>query len=341
MSIREKVEDNIYEAARKCYQKLKRWQKAAIKWLIGAAVVGYLLIHYVVPPVQNWWTGRVPAFPEGVAGILVLRIQGDDDQNSLQRDLVSTLNTELNKEAPGQKIEVRVHNEALTEAMGLSQAHAKARKIGKEGRAILVIWGNRVGAKKLHPRLTVVEEQPRKAMAGERALEVQILTELSLPAELVNQPIFLTHFAVGYSFYDRKDYAASLMHFEAALKQSVANPSELTDIRFYVGTCHLYLAQGQREMEWHLRHAIAYYDTVLQHHIEKDFPEQWARTQNNLGTAYRNLPTGDRSMNLQRALAAYEAALRVYTEKDFPVYWAKTPNNLGNAYADLPTGDTG
>jgi tetratricopeptide (TPR) repeat protein len=64
-------------------------------------------------------------------------------------------------------------------------------------------------------------------------------------------------------------------------------------------------------------------------------------TQNNLGTAYADLPTGDRGVNLQRAIAYYEAALRIRTEQDFPVDWAMTQNNLGIAYQDLPTGDRG
>jgi tetratricopeptide (TPR) repeat protein len=62
-------------------------------------------------------------------------------------------------------------------------------------------------------------------------------------------------------------------------------------------------------------------------------------TQNNLGNAYRDLPTGDRADNLRRAIACYEAALRVYSEGDYPADWAMTQNNLGNAYSDLPTGD--
>ncbi len=64
-------------------------------------------------------------------------------------------------------------------------------------------------------------------------------------------------------------------------------------------------------------------------------------TQNNLGNAYGNLPTGDREANLQNAIACYEAALRVRTERDFPVNWATTQNNLGNAYWSLPTGNRG
>ena len=61
-------------------------------------------------------------------------------------------------------------------------------------------------------------------------------------------------------------------------------------------------------------------------------------TQNNLGTAYGDLPTGDRGENLRRAIACYESALRVYTEADFPSDWAMTQNNLGTAYSEPPDG---
>jgi predicted ATPase/class 3 adenylate cyclase/predicted enzyme related to lactoylglutathione lyase len=64
-----------------------------------------------------------------------------------------------------------------------------------------------------------------------------------------------------------------------------------------------------------------------------------ASCQNNLGIAYRNLPTGDRGENLQRAIACYEAALGAYTEREFPMQWASIQNNLGITYEDLPTGE--
>jgi tetratricopeptide (TPR) repeat protein len=66
-----------------------------------------------------------------------------------------------------------------------------------------------------------------------------------------------------------------------------------------------------------------------------------AGCRNNLGIAYRNLPTGDRGKNLKNAIESYEGALRVYTEDGFPVDWAMTRNNLGAAYWNLPTGDRG
>jgi len=280
-------------------------------------------------------------FPTDVAGILILRIEGDDEKNSLQRDLVSTLNAELSQEKLVYKTEVRTHDETVTEALGLTSGHAKAREVGKNAKALLVIWGNRVGEKKFHPRLTIVEDWTRALTVSERTLKVQNITEVSLPAELVNQPIYLTHFVAGFNSYFRENYATAITHFKAALSRPVENSIDLNDIRFYTGSSHFEFAKGQTEMAWHLEQAIAYYNRVLDFYTEQNFPQKWANTQNNLGAAYWSLPTGNRSENLQKAIACYEAALRVRTEKDFPLDWARTQNNLGAAYWNLPTGDHG
>lgn len=340
MSIREKFEDSIYDALRKWYQKRKRWQKTAIKWFISLAVAGYLFVSYALPTIREWWANRYSPFPKDVAGILVLRIEGDDVDNDLQRRLVSELNISVRKEAVGQKIEVRGQNELVSESiMGLTQAHAKAREIGKACKAILVIWGNRVDDNTFYPRLTVVESKSSSSTSGQWALAAQDITELKLPSARVDQPVYLKHFVTGYAFYDRENYAAALTQFKAALNQSVINPIELNEIRTYSGDCHYNLAHGQREMAFHLQQAIAYFDTVLSFYSEQDFPEQWARTQHKLGCALGTLSIGDRSENIQKAIDAYQAALRVQTEGDFPVEWAMTQNNLGVAYMRLPIGE--
>ena len=63
-------------------------------------------------------------------------------------------------------------------------------------------------------------------------------------------------------------------------------------------------------------------------YTEQAFPQQWAMTQNNLATAYRNIPGGDRAANIQRAIECYEAALRVYTEQAFPQEYEVVLNGL-------------
>ena len=68
-------------------------------------------------------------------------------------------------------------------------------------------------------------------------------------------------------------------------------------------------------------------------------PDELGGTQNNLGLAWLNMPTGDKAENLGKAIACYEAALTVYTKAADPTNWAMTQNNLGVAWSDMPTGD--
>ncbi|MDB9313848.1 CHAT domain-containing protein, partial [Spirulina sp. CS-785/01] len=69
------------------------------------------------------------------------------------------------------------------------------------------------------------------------------------------------------------------------------------------------------------------------------FPEQWAKTQNNLANAYLYRIRGERAENLEQAIAAYDAALEVRTRTAFPEQWAMTQNNLGNAYRNRIRGE--
>jgi CHAT domain-containing protein len=85
--------------------------------------------------------------------------------------------------------------------------------------------------------------------------------------------------------------------------------------------------------------AITGYQIVLSVFTREAFPVDWARTQNNLGTAYRDRIMGDKVENLERAIAAFQAALSVSLRSSFPVDWARTQNNLGTAYFNKIQGD--
>lgn len=85
--------------------------------------------------------------------------------------------------------------------------------------------------------------------------------------------------------------------------------------------------------------AITGYHTVLEVYTCEAFPEYWATTQNNLGTAYNDRIVGSRADNLEKAIVALNLSLEVYTRDAFPEYWATTQNNLGNAYCYRLRGD--
>ncbi len=94
-----------------------------------------------------------------------------------------------------------------------------------------------------------------------------------------------------------------------------------------------------------LEDAVAAYRSALEVYTKADLPQDWAGTQNNLGTALQELGmpnAGEESRKLlEGAVAAYRAALEVYTKVDLPQNWARTQNNLGTALQELGTPNAG
>ncbi|MEH2378226.1 MAG: CHAT domain-containing tetratricopeptide repeat protein [Nostoc sp.] len=81
-----------------------------------------------------------------------------------------------------------------------------------------------------------------------------------------------------------------------------------------------------------LEKAIACYQNALSIRTREDFPELWAQTQFNIGSAYRQRIRGDAAENVEIAIAANQSALQVYTKAAFPTNWAEVHMNLANAY---------
>jgi len=67
----------------------------------------------------------------------------------------------------------------------------------------------------------------------------------------------------------------------------------------------------------------------------QETPEEAAGLWHNLGTAYRNLPGGDRQANLERAIAYYEAALEVFKLARMVFYMQVVDGNLRGAREHL------
>jgi tetratricopeptide (TPR) repeat protein len=85
-----------------------------------------------------------------------------------------------------------------------------------------------------------------------------------------------------------------------------------------------------------LLEAVDIYRGVLREISKENEAEEWAKTQNNLGSVLQTL--GEREDNprtLQEAEAAYRAALEVRTRDKTPMDWAGTQNNLGIVLAVL------
>lgn len=69
------------------------------------------------------------------------------------------------------------------------------------------------------------------------------------------------------------------------------------------------------------------------------YPEQWAATQDGLGTAYCEKFQGDRAENLEWAIEHYKLALQVIKPKKIPQTWGLIQNNLATVYLERIRGE--
>jgi tetratricopeptide (TPR) repeat protein len=267
--------------------------------LAGAAI---LVNHFVFQ--------RERSFSKNLTGVLVTRIVGDDNGNSLQADLVGKLNAELQKQETAQEIVVHASSKIVNENDGLEVAHEHARAIGQRLNAKIVIWGRKIGENKFYPRITVVAPPKDWSAARERTHDAQSITELHLPEELVDEPFYLIHFAAGYSYFVQGKYEEAFPHFKAALGRQGALPNELADLQFFTAFCLSSLGLDKESEAANSQEVIGLYEKAARVY-EKVDQKKWVITQNNLGIAYSILPTGDRAANTQKAVAHYDEAIRV------------------------------
>ncbi len=78
--------------------------------------------------------------------------------------------------------------------------------------------------------------------------------------------------------------------------------------------------------------AITCFQQALCFWTPETAPLNYATTQNNLGNAYADLPTGEREANLMQAIACFQQALRFQTPEAAPSDCRKTNRNLADLY---------
>jgi tetratricopeptide (TPR) repeat protein len=85
-----------------------------------------------------------------------------------------------------------------------------------------------------------------------------------------------------------------------------------------------------------LAQAVQAYQKALQVYTKEQLPQQWAMTQNNLGSALQEqgIRTGGQKGAdlLSQAVQAYQKALEIRTFEYLPTDWAQTQNNLAELY---------
>jgi CHAT domain-containing protein len=99
-----------------------------------------------------------------------------------------------------------------------------------------------------------------------------------------------------------------------------------TDSDWACSQFHLGLAYSERILGDKIQNqerAIAAYQAALQIYTPETYPERWAKTQSDLGNAYRKLA------QIANALTCFEAALKVFTPASFPRECIETGLELG------------
>ncbi len=277
-----------------------------------------------------------PKFKPGEIGILIAAVPGDPTaQNSYEQAILAAVVEEggdLNK-----RIKVRLLGRPLpADAEG---QHRAALRIAERVGAAFVIRAARVeGGHQIW-----ISRAPRSGFgaAEDRAGYVS-RGQLAEPDKLQmpRDVRVLARYALALSMYENGDYAVAAGQLEKLLTEPYwpKLAPEQGVVNLLLGNSW---SQDPKSPDQSVPKAITAYRGALQIYTRDKFPTEWARTQNNLGIAYRNLPSGDRGENLRRAIEAYKLAQEIYTREKFPVDWAATQNNLGTAYSDLPSGDRG
>ncbi|WP_083305492.1 CHAT domain-containing protein [Moorena producens] len=79
--------------------------------------------------------------------------------------------------------------------------------------------------------------------------------------------------------------------------------------------------------------AMASYESFITLFTLEALPQQWAKTQNNIGNAYSDdRINGDTADNIEQAISASKNNLQIFSKSAFPQIWAIFQNHLGFAY---------
>ncbi|MEG4514628.1 tetratricopeptide repeat protein, partial [Microcoleus sp. F6_B4] len=126
--------------------------------------------------------------------------------------------------------------------------------------------------------------------------------------------------------YTRRVEGSRAQNFEQAIACYQVALKVRTDSDWASSQFHLGLAYSERILGDKIQNqerAIAAYQAALQIYTPETYPERWAKTQLDLGFAYRKLA------QIANALTCFQAALKVFTPTSFPRECIETGLELG------------
>jgi tetratricopeptide (TPR) repeat protein len=126
-------------------------------------------------------------------------------------------------------------------------------------------------------------------------------------------------------------------HTASALYKSRNQLKDWAREEYNQGNAWCELPEEEYPDKW--QQAIIHYEQALRVRTRDKNPSGYAATLQNLGTAYRQLKSGDKIANVLKAADCYRRALQIYDSSTFPAQHAALFNNLGNAFLSLAMAD--
>lgn len=215
------------------------------------------ILKNILPEIRNTKTriSEMDQTPteEGLAGIWVARIRGDDDQHSAQRELVQKLRFFLGKEfALKNLMDVRELTQEVTGATE-SEGERLARQLGQGVNATIVIWGEIASLIKkdaFFPKITIVGTVKGidPTIRLEPVTEISLIQEYQTPQpftlraapERVREPILLSRYVMATQYYKKQDWGHAADHFEALIQEDISQSIHDRDLHIYAGYSNYY-----------------------------------------------------------------------------------------------------
>jgi tetratricopeptide (TPR) repeat protein len=149
------------------------------------------------------------------------------------------------------------------------------------------------------------------------------MAKADLSAPFLSKAWFLPHI-------DRTERSAAMYRAQGKLDDWARE-------QYNLGNDWCTVPEAQSPAKW--EKAIEHYEQALSIRTRQKDPERYVATMQNLGTAYRELKSGNRIANICNAIHCCHQALRALPKAAGPKKRADLHNNLGNAYTSLAAED--
>jgi tetratricopeptide (TPR) repeat protein len=181
----------------------------------------------------------------------------------------------------------------------------------------------------------------RAIQAHEQAFKVFVKDEYPMEYACTLAAIGRAYYTLSWAENKTENCLKAVKAYEEAIEYRTAAlfPVQYASILNNIGEACCALAEaeenGEKQIKY-LKKAIGVYCDSLNYRTFRNYPVEYAVTQNNTGSAYRLLAALEqRKENSLLAIAAHEEALKVFSPGNLPIQYAGTLVKLGKAHVSL------